>query len=141
MILKFQQLKGGVVLPERAHPTDAGLDLTAVSCQSSDHYGYYEYGTGWAVEIPEGYAGLLMPRSSITKYNLSLANGVGCVDASYRGEIKLRFNKLDKHWLPIYEIGDRIGQLVIIPVALPVVEIVQELSVTERGEGGFGSTN
>lgn len=114
---------------------NAGADLYAIS--KTFREGFIEYGTGLAFEIPEGYVGLLFPRSSISNKDLTLANSVGVIDSSYRGEVKMRF--VDSG--PIhYEEGERIGQLVILPC--PAVEFneTEELSVTDRGEGGFGST-
>lgn len=157
--LKFKMLVPEARMPVRAKSGDAGLDLVATSVNSVDSgnekgelYNFIEYGTGLAVEIPEGYVGLLFPRSSVSKTCMSLANAVGVVDAGYRGEIKLRF-KLDglgTLWAyrsvdtdpkpAVYKVGDKIGQLVIMPVLLPTPELVEELSTSERGEGGFGST-
>lgn len=99
------------------------------------------YGTGLAVEIPEGYVGLLFPRSSISKKGLTLANSVGVIDSGYRGEIMFKFaitsDRPRKN--SVYEVGDRIGQLIIMPY--PKIEFVTgELTESERGVGGFGST-
>lgn len=158
--LKFKKLNSNAVLPVRAKEGDAGLDLVAVSVEHHDSsgeeggmYAFTEYGTGLAVEIPSGYVGLLFPRSSVSKTCLGLANAVGVVDAGYRGEIKLRF-KLDgfgallayNHYSDsdpspsVYKVGDKVGQLVIVPVVLPTPVLAEDLSSSERGEGGFGST-
>jgi len=94
-----------------------------------------------AVEIPFGYVGLIFPRSSIYKYDLALTNCVGVIDSGYRGEIMFKFRKTDDFFSNHYNIGDRVGQLIIMsyPTIQPIE--VEELSATVRGEGGFGSTN
>jgi dUTP pyrophosphatase len=104
-----------------------------------DKHGNYVYLTGIAVEIPEGYVGLVYPRSSVSKTSMLLANGVGVIDSGYRGEIMLKYRRLEGK-SGIYTTGDRVGQLMV--VKRPEVElvVVDELSSTERGEGGFGST-
>ena len=109
-----------------------------------DSDGAVVYGTGLAMEIPEGYVGLVFPRSSVAKKDLVLSNCVGVIDSGYRGEVMAKFKLLDPlithdeyHW---YDIGDRIAQIVI--MRLPEVEMVEseDLSESERGEGGYGST-
>lgn len=145
MQVRFKKLVDGATVPFKKEPTDAGFDLTAVDYVIDD-FGNAEYMTGLAVEIPKGYAGLLFPRSSISRHSLMLANSVGVIDSSYRGEIKLKFKPTKdfqggKGLLrTMYDIGDRIGQLIIIPY--PEIEFVEaeELTETSRGEGGFGST-
>ncbi len=124
-------------MPTKAHDADAGFDLYAHEKINTDNY--VEYGTGIAVNIPEGYVGLIFPRSSISKRRISLANSVGVIDAGYQGEVKVRFyyNFLGK----FYEKGDRIAQLVIMPIPeVGLMEVEQFSNTTERGEGGFGST-
>lgn len=156
MKVKFKKLDESAVLPTYAKPGDAGLDLTTTSDgvvsnsgDDIDQWYYIEYKTGLAVEIPEGYVGLLFPRSSISKSSLMLANAVGVCDSSFRGEICLRF-KIDAglisqsgpNWSPAkYRKGDRIAQLVILPYPAIEPEFSTDLSETERGEGGFGSTD
>lgn len=147
MEVKIKKLVENAVIPKYAHPTDAGLDLTAVSKECKN--GVYVYGTGLAIEIPEGYVGLIFPRSSNYKQNLWLTNCVGVIDSGYRGEIKFMFKDVltkrtlfpgeyDEH--KTWEIGDRIGQLIIVPYpSINLVE-VDELSDSDRGEGGFGSS-
>jgi dUTP pyrophosphatase len=160
MKVKIKKLNDNAVLPHKAHPSDAGFDLVATS-MSVDNMGNIVYGTGLAFEIPEGYVGLLFPRSSISRKDLSLANAVGVVDSHYRGEVTFKFkatwrawqndsikyglkclrNTLDaSHYMDVYELGDRIGQLIIMPYPEIEFEEVDELSSTDRGEGGFGST-
>lgn len=142
MQIKVKKLNPAAVIPKYAKKGDAALDLTATSRESLFGSGMIEYGTGLAVEIPEGYVGLLFPRSSLSKYDLLLSNHVGVVDSGYRGEIKLKFRKLSFTGLGpnYYEIGDRIGQLLVVPY--PEIELVEseDLTDTERGAGGFGSS-
>lgn len=140
MILKIKKLHDTAVIPSYAKPGDAGLDLTATEIieQSMDKI---KYGTGLAVEIPEGYVGLLFPRSSISKTNLTLANSVGVIDSGYRGQIMCVFNKTNNPTLESYKVGERIAQLVLVAAPQFIVKETLELSNTERGEGGFGSTN
>ena len=141
--VKFKKLYVDVVKPSYAKDGDAGLDLTAHTVSSIVNAPYIEYGTGIAVEIPHGYVGLIFPRSSVSKKeNFYLKNSVGVIDSGYRGEIKLRFHKQKDTFQreDRYEVGEKIGQLIIIPYPTIYLEEVEELSSTERGEGGFGST-
>ena len=140
-MLKFKRLIEGSVVPEKANKGDAGLDLVATSFERLST-NQVKYGTGLAVEIPEGHVGLLFPRSSIHKKSMNLANSVGVIDSGYRGEICAIFNTTSSimDGDNIYSIGDRICQLVIIKLPTLEVEEVKELSDTERGEGGFGSS-
>lgn len=131
---------------------DAGIDLTATS-KYFDEHGNVVYGTNRAFEIPKGYVGLLFPRSSCSKKDLIMANCVGVIDSNYRGEVTVKFknsfgsvrqtedNGIDffSH-LYTYEIGDRICQLIIMPYPQIEFEEVDELSYSERGLGGYGST-
>jgi dUTP pyrophosphatase len=118
------------------------MDLTATSFRFTDTF--MEYGTGIAVEIPTGHVGLLFPRSSITKApsGVSLKNSVGVIDSNYRGEILVRFEKPthETYGVNIPVVGDKIAQLIILPYPTVHFEEVQELSDTNRGDGGFGST-
>lgn len=140
MIVKFKKLHPDAVIPTRGTDSSAGLDITAIYVIQTPEY--IEYKTGLAFEIPEGYAGLLFPRSSISKKTLTLTNSVGILDSDFRGEISFRFkvtsaNATDAN---LYQIGDRIGQLVIMPYPKVELQEVQKLNTTERGSGGFGST-
>ena len=140
MEVNIKKLNESAVIPTYAKQGDAGLDLTAVSMDVIDNKGsgYIEYGTGLAIEIPEGYVGLIYPRSSISKTGLILSNSVGVIDSGYRGEIKFRFK-----WVKDtdrYNIGDRIGQLVVMPYPQVTLIEKEELVETDRGDGGFGST-
>ncbi len=140
MIVRFKKLNPNAVTPSYAKVGDAGLDLTAISMQVVDQgvYGYVEYGTGIAVEIPQGYVGLIYPRSSISNTGMMLSNSVGVVDSGYRGEIKFRFKWVSN--TVMYNLGDRIGQMVIMPYPAIQLEEVLELSSSERGNDGFGSS-
>jgi dUTP pyrophosphatase len=139
MKIHFKKLDSKAQKPKFGKPGDAGADLTATSMNLSmgDHI---VYGTGIAVEIPEGMVGLVFPRSSIRNTTLSMANSVGVIDSGYRGEILISFKMLDKNEVVGYTIGDRIAQLVIMPVPLVQFVEVDELSETERGTEGHGST-
>lgn len=134
MQVKIKRLNDKAILPTKAHATDAGYDLYASSC----HYenGLVCYGTGIAVEIPQGYVGLVFPRSSIANTHLALSNSVGVIDSGYRGEIKAKFRKGGTRG---YNVGDRIAQLIIMPYPEVVFEEVEELADSDRGEGGYGS--
>lgn len=182
--LKVKRLSEEAQLPTKAHTADAGFDLVSTS-RVFDKVGNATYGTGIAIEIPNGYVGLIFPRSSVANKDLTLANCVGVIDSGYRGEIMLKFkpaliyadrgsvgtddddyegsNQTDINtqyvtahgrmetcgdvapgttpFTPrVYEIGERIGQLIIMPI--PEVEIVEVscLEDSDRGQGGFGST-
>jgi dUTP pyrophosphatase len=139
MKIHFKKLDSKAQKPKFGKPGDAGADLTATSMNlfMDDHI---VYGTGLAVEIPEGMVGLVFPRSSIRNTTLSMANSVGVIDSGYRGEILISFKMLDKNEVVGYTIGDRIAQLVIMPVPLVQFVEVDELSETERGTDGHGST-
>ena len=143
MVVKIKKLVENAVIPAYSKKGDAGLDLTAVS-KTIDENSNIVYGTGLAVEIPEGFVGLLFPRSSNSKMDLILTNSVGVIDSGYRGEIELRYKLVGNGVTPsivgTYNIGDRVGQLVIIPYPSIEFEEVTELSTTERNTGGYGST-
>lgn len=133
--IKIKKLHKDAVIPTKAHATDAGCDLYATSC----HYdnGLIIYGTGIAVEIPEGYVGLVFPRSSIANTHLTLSNSVGVIDSGYRGEVMAKFRKGGTRG---YNVGDRIAQLIILPYPEVVFEEAEELSESDRGTGGYGSS-
>ena len=164
--VNIKKLVPEAVIPTYAHPGDAGMDVTAVSMNVTDKY--IEYGTGLSFELPEGYVMLIFPRSSVSKYDLSLANAVGVLDSGYRGELKLRFkrnyrienvpsedsdfkatttsivnlgyaNEYQLNACNWYNVGDKIGQIMILPYPTINFTQVDDLSDTERGSGGFGS--
>lgn len=139
MKVRFKKLHPNAVIPSYAKPGDAGLDLTAVSKEWDAEKEKIVMGTGLAMEIPEGHVGLIFPRSSIVKTFLTLANSVGVIDSGYRGEVKFFFDPGHRA-KQNYEVGDRIGQLVIIPFPTIEPEEASELSETVRGTGGFGSS-
>ena len=140
MKVNFKKLVPEAQKPKFGKPGDAGADLVATSVDFSRE-DQIVYGTGLAVEIPEGMVGLVFPRSSVRNYDLIMSNSVGVIDSGYRGEIMVTFNvKNPSEPQEIYTEGDRIAQLVIVPVPLIQYTEVEELSETSRGTGGHGST-
>lgn len=177
MKVKIKKLSDKAVIPFYSNPGDAGMDITATR-KWTDVYGNICYGTDLAFEIPEGYVMLIFPRSSVSRYDLSLCNSVGVLDSSYRGELIFKFtpslfvgNTNDEEtdneewdlnngetftaipgrnpYIPdyilnwdfnVYDVGDKIGQIIIMPYPQIEFEEVNELSETKRGKGGFGST-
>ena len=151
--VKIKKLHPDAVIPRYAKPGDAGLDLTAVS-RTFDEDGNVVYGTGLAFEIPEGYVGLVFPRSSLSKKDIALSNAVGVIDSGYRGEVTAKFKPTNyfncyedcgrivecPHYGSIYGIGERIAQMIILPYPQIEFEEAEELSQTERADGGYGST-
>lgn len=171
--VNIKKLHNDAVIPQYAHSTDCGLDLTAVS-KTFDKHGNAVYGFGLAFEIPEGYAGFIFPRSSNYKSGQLLTNCVGIVDSGYRGEVTAKFasrhvivrprrlidkirmffeteNSCNKLYFDVnsghcwdnrfnYNVGDRVAQMVILPYPKVEFNEVEELSETERGAGGYGST-
>lgn len=138
--VKIKKLQPHAMIPQYADEGSAGLDLIAIDMEFNRDYGYYEYGTGLAIEIPEGYEGQIRPRSSISKYDVMLCNPPGTIDSSYRGEVLVRFKPTDGERSQIYAVGEKVAQLVIKPVPKVEFQEVEELSETQRGTGGFGST-
>lgn len=167
--VKIKKLHKCAITPTYSKVGDAGMDLTAIK-KYFDIHGNVVYHTGLAIEIPEGYVGLLFPRSSVCKVDLSLSNSVGVIDSNYRGEIIVKFKptpifevvddtefeedkfkEYERVMIPEgadniglfnvqYGIGERIAQLIIMPYPKVEFEEVEELTQTERGNGGFGST-
>jgi len=139
--LPVAKLNPEAVLPSRAHEGDAGLDLCA--CEAA-HIGpgeRWSVGTGIAVEIPEGHAGLVLPRSGLAKkHGIALVNAPGLIDSGYRGEIRVLLLNTDPADTFRVEPGDRIAQLVIAPVALLEPVEAAALADSARGDGGFGSS-
>jgi dUTP pyrophosphatase len=138
MKVKIKKLHPNAVKPKYAKESDAGMDLVATEI-ISETPSQITYGTGLAMEIPDGMVGLVFPRSSIRNMGLELSNSVGVIDAGYRGEIQATFNKngvKDE----FYKVGDRVCQIIIVPH--PIIKIIEvdELSESSRGIGGFGST-
>lgn len=132
--VNYKKLYPNSVDPKQMTTGAAGFDLTAVTaCKVGN---VWEYGTGIAIEIPKGYCGLVFPRSSIVNTGAVLSNSVGVIDSDYRGEIFFKFYAKKKP----YEVGERIGQLIVVACPEIKLERVNELSKTRRGEGGYGST-
>lgn len=148
MQIRFKKLSDKAKKPIQGSADAAGWDFYATS-RFTDEYGNLVFGTDIAVEIPKGYAGLIFPRSSICKQNLDLTNCVGVIDADYRGEVTAKFkgafpivgsNYNQDNQNKVYNIGDRIFQMIVMPY--PIVEFVEadELTETERGANGYGSS-
>ncbi len=141
MELRFAKLKAEATLPTRAHEGDAGLDLYA--CEAA-HIGpgeRWSVGTGVAVEIPEGHAGLVLPRSGLAqRHGIALVNAPGLIDAGYRGELRVLLLNTDPAETFRIDPGDRIAQLVVVAIALPEPVEAGELTESARGDGGFGSS-
>lgn len=142
--VKVKKLAENAVIPSYAKPGDAGLDLTATS-MDLDKQGNIIFGTGIAMEIPEGYVGLIFPRSSVSKYDHILTNCVGVIDSGYRGEITFKFKPIGRfnsiQFEPqSYEVGDRVGQIIIMPIPYVTLVESEELSESERGTWSYGST-
>lgn len=138
MKVKLKKLNENVKLPVYAKTGDAGLDIKATRIESENNYSI-TYGTDLCIEVPFGYVGLIFPRSSIRNYDLSLSNCVGVVDSGYRGEIMATFKKTKLDGM-YYDVDDKIMQIIILPYPSIEFEFADELSETERGEGGFGHT-
>jgi len=139
--LPFKRLDPQVPLPERAHSGDAGLDLRSAVDVLVGPGERAMVPTGLSVAIPEGYAGLVLPRSGLaSRHGLTMANAPGLIDAGYRGEIICAVVNLDREQAVQIRRGDRIGQLVVIAVPDVSPSFVEELPRSSRGEGGFGST-
>jgi dUTP pyrophosphatase len=141
MDLQVAKLKDEAKLPSRAHDGDAGLDLYA--CEAA-HLGpgeRWSVGTGVAVEIPAGHAGLVLPRSGLARdHGIALVNSPGLIDAGYRGEVRVLLLNTDPAETFRVEPGERIAQLVIAPIAVADPVEVEALSESARGGGGFGSS-
>lgn len=142
--VKVKKLVPEAVIPSYSKDGDAGMDLTITKIYSNTTFDI-TYGFGIAMEIPKGYVGLVFPRSSIRKTDLALTNCVGVIDSGYRGELQATFKKIyGKNDVRIdetdYKVGDRGAQIIILPY--PQIKMIEseELSNTERGDGGFGST-
>ena len=139
--LAVRRLRPEAVLPERAYPGDAGVDLTACEGAVLGPGGRAVVGTGLAVAIPEGYAGLVVPRSGLAaRHGIGVVNAPGLIDAGYRGELRVVLVNTDRERAFAVERGMRIAQLVLVPVALPELVEVDELPQAERGTAGFGSS-
>ena len=137
--VKIRKVHPDAVLPKRAHPTDAGMDVTAISMEMTEDY--IEYDTGLQFQLPADYVMLIFPRSSNSKKDLLMCNSVGVLDAGYTGNLKFRFKLTTEGYTEkIYNPGDKIGQIIILPY--PEINFIEteEFDETDRGSGGFGST-
>lgn len=155
MKIKIKKLNENSIIPRYSKAGDAGMDLTAIS-KDYDENGNTVYGTGLSFEIPKGFVGLLFPRSSNANTDLRLTNSVGVIDSGFRGEVKVKFRNDSFANMSIllkndfvnnqlifkneYKIGDRIGQIIILPYPEIEFEEVEDLSESERGDNGYGST-
>lgn len=137
MKVKIKKTHENAVIPKYARNGDAGLDLTVVSSERVDSE-HIKYNFGLAIEIPIGYVGLIFPRSSIYKKRQILSNSVGVIDSGYRGEISAVMLGTSKS---SYAVGERCAQLIILPYPSVEFEEVKELTDTERGKKGYGSTD
>jgi dUTP pyrophosphatase len=141
MKLRFARLSEKATLPTRANEGDAGLDLYAAEPAHLGPGERWSIPTGVAVEIPEGHAGLVLPRSGLArKHGISLVNSPGLIDAGYRGEIKVLLLNTDPAEVYRVEPGDRIAQLLVVEIAAPEPVEATELAESARGDGGFGSS-
>ena len=151
MEIKVKLLSNLGVLPKKSHIADAGFDMVATSKKITEKY--IEYGTDVSMRIPNGYVGMIFPRSSVTKKDLMLKNAVGIIDSEFLGEISFRFQTtvsfdieddqpfIHQTQFNRYDVGDKIGQIIIIK--LPTIEMVEtdDLEDSERGTGSYGSTD
>jgi dUTP pyrophosphatase len=139
--LAVRRLREEAVLPERAYAGDAGLDLVACEQVVIEPGGRAVVGTGIAVAVPEGHAGLVVPRSGLAaRHGIGIVNAPGLVDSGYRGEVRVVLVNTDRAESFAVEPGMRIAQLVLVPVALAEPVEVDVLPETERGMAGFGSS-
>ena len=141
MRLAVRRLSPEAKLPARAHAGDAGYDLFAAEAATVWAGRRATVGTGIAIELPPGHAGLVLPRSGLAaRHGIALVNAPGLIDEGYRGEVRILLLNTDSE--EHFEIapGDRIAQLVVVAVGAPEVVEVEELAASERGDGGFGST-
>ena len=136
MKVNIKRLHENATIPFYAKESDAGMDLVITDIKGETEWDI-SYGFGISMEIPDGFMGLVFPRSSIRKTDLILTNSIGVIDSGYRGEIQATFKRTG---LNKYEIGDRGAQIIIVPHPPIEFQEVDELTNTERGEGGFGST-
>ena len=146
MELKIKKLSDKAIMPIRAHNSDAGLDLTTTSITSEiNECGQFilVYHSDIAVEIPDGYVGLLFPRSSIAKKSIQFTNAVGVIDSGYRGEIMAKVRNTSGDSIPaVYKVGEKFAQLVIVPYVSDItISEVSELQESDRGTGGYGSSD
>ena len=139
--LRVRRLDDRALLPTRAYPGDAGLDLYALEQATLAPGERASVGTGIAIEIPDGQAGLVLPRSGLAaRHGIAIVNAPGLIDSGYRGEVRVLLLNTDREQTFTIAGGDRIAQLVLVRIETPEVVEVDELAVSERGAGGFGSS-
>jgi dUTP pyrophosphatase len=139
--LKVRRLDARAVLPTRAYAGDAGLDLYALEERELGPGERASIGTGISIQIPEGQAGLVVPRSGLAaSHGIAIVNTPGLIDSGYRGEVRVLLLNTDHSKAFTVTVGDRIAQLVLVRVETPAVEEVDELALSDRGAGGFGSS-
>jgi dUTP pyrophosphatase len=139
--LRITRLRADATIPSRAHDGDAGLDLYAAEAATIEPGDRATVATGIAVEVPAGFAGLVLPRSGLAaRHGIALVNAPGLIDSGYRGEIRVLLLNTDRQDRFEVSPGDRIAQLVLTPVAGAEPVEVAELAASVRGEGGFGSS-
>jgi dUTP pyrophosphatase len=138
-LVKVKKLDSNAVIPSYSKVGDAGMDLTITKEIENTSFSV-SYGFGIAIEIPQGYVGLIFPRSSVRNQDLILSNCVGVIDSGYRGELQATFKKTNGLDSFKYKVGERGAQIIILPYPTIYMTEVPELSDTERGTGGFGST-
>jgi dUTP pyrophosphatase len=139
--LEVQRLHPAAVLPTRAHASDAGFDLHAVQAATLGPGERKMVPTGIAIALPEGHAGLVLPRSGLAaRHGIALVNAPGLIDEGYRGELRVLLLNTDRTEPFAIAPGDRIAQLVVLRVSLTDAVEVEALDATERGDGGFGSS-
>ena len=137
MKVKYKKVDSLAKTPSYALEGDGAMDLHCVGKVINDDKDYIEYDTGLAFEVPEDHVMLLFPRSSVSKMDLLMCNSVGVVDSNYRGTVRFRYKSTGSR---VYEVGDRVGQFIVMPRPHLELEEVDDLSDSTRGEGGFGST-
>ena len=141
MTLRYRLLSGDAHAPERAHEDDAGFDLRAAEPARLEPSERASVGTGVAIELPQGHAGLVLPRSGLAaRHGIALVNAPGLIDPGYRGEVRVLLLNTDRDEPFEVEAGDRIAQLLMVRFEAPSLEEASELADTARGAGGFGST-
>ncbi|MGO9909006.1 MAG: dUTP diphosphatase [Solirubrobacteraceae bacterium] len=139
--LKVRRLDVRAVLPTRAYAGDAGLDLYALEERELGPGERVSIGTGISIQIPQGQAGLVLPRSGLAaSHGIAIVNAPGLIDSGYRGEVRVLLLNTDRSEAFTVTVGDRIAQLVLVRVETPAVEEVDELALSDRGAGGFGSS-
>jgi dUTP pyrophosphatase len=141
VILAYRRLHDAALAPAAPRPGDAGYDLHAAESMTLDPGGRGSVGTGLALALPDGQAGLVLPRSGLAlRHGVGLVNAPGLIDPAYRGEVRILLLNTDRREPFAVEVGDRIAQLLLVPFTLPQLHEEEELGETERGFGGFGST-